>query len=93
MTTEQAATALMNLGFRLERITESGSIYFVNHNADVKVRVSEHEVPYTAEREANGSSWMYGWNVLCGDDFEHRDAARELVHIRRDVRRRIKLMS
>ena len=89
----QVFACLRRLGFRREMESKSGSAYYRHDQAGVSVRVSDHEVPMTDEREHNGGGWRTGWNVLIGDEFEKVDAARELVHIRRDVRRQLRLQT
>ena len=90
-TKNNVLSCLRRLGFRRETQTRSGSLYYVHTDTGVRVRVSDHEVPDTAEREAAGGGWRLGWNVLIGDDWSPVDAARELVSIRRDVRRQNRL--
>lgn len=81
---------LRDMGFRRYHRSSSGSRYYQHDETGIRVRVSDHEVPYTAAREHDGG-WAVGWNVIIGEDAEIDDVARELVHIRRDVRRNQKL--
>jgi hypothetical protein len=68
-------------------------VYYRHKQTDVVVRIADHELPQTDERDHNQSGWSHGWNVLIGDGFDEIDAAKELVHVRRDVRRKILCMS
>ena len=98
MTTEtnfrrDVLACIRRLGFRRETETKSGSLYYIHEQTGVRVRVYDHEVPLTDEREHNGGGWRSGWNVLIGDEFEPMDAARELVYVRRDLRRQLRLQA
>jgi len=80
---------LRRMGFTRYNKSQSGSVYYRHEQADVVVRVSDHEIPETDERMHNGSRFLLGWNVLIGRQFNQFDAAQELVHVRRDIRRRM----
>jgi len=89
---KEVLACLRRLGFRREHQSRSGSLYYRHDQSGVMARISDHAVPMTDEREACGG-WRLGWNVLIGDEFEPLDAARELVRIRRDVRRQLRLQA
>jgi hypothetical protein len=85
---------LRRMGF--VRIIESQSVEYYQHEQfNVVVRVGDHDLPETPEtgEQHNGSRFLHGWNVLTGDRFSQCSAARELVRVRRDVRRKILCMS
>ena len=85
---------LRRLGFQREhKSRDSASAYY--RRGSSRVRVSDHSVPYTAEREAavaaGGFSWATcGWSIEIDGETSRIDVARKLVAIRRDVRRRKK---
>ena len=80
---------LRRMGFKRYHKSRSGSVYYRHEQADVVVRVADHELPETEERQYNGSRFLRGWNVLIGSRFAQLDAARELAHVRRDIRNRV----
>ena len=84
---------LRRMGFTRYHKSRSGSVYYRHEKTDVVVRVADHELPETEERSHNGSKFIRGWNVLIGRRFDEFEAAKELVHVRRDVRRQIRLAS
>jgi len=75
---------LRRLGFRREYRSQSGSAYYRHAAQDVVVRVADHDVPLTAEREDAGFTWArHGWSL---DPSRSRmDLARYLVEIRQEL--------
>jgi hypothetical protein len=86
-----ALACLRRMGFVRYNKSRSGSVYYRHEQTGVAVRVADHEVPQTDERIHDGSRWSNGWNVLIGEECDKLDAARELVHVRQDVRRKLRL--
>ena len=74
---------LQRLGFTLER-SDGGSNYFTRLSTDndiERIRISDHEVPITDERDHNsrngGFSWAVGGNQIIITDFDTPEAALE----------------
>ena len=80
---------LRRMGLVRYHKSRSGSVYYRHEQTDIAVRVADHALPETEERMHNGSRFLRGWNVLIGENFDEFDAARELVHVRRDVRSKL----
>jgi len=80
---------LRKIGFSRDCRTPSGSAYYTA--GEVRVRIADHDVPMTPERQYTvdngGWSWAtHGWTL---DIRQSRcELLRNLVHIRREVRRR-----
>jgi len=72
-------------GFERETSTGTGSSYYERESATgvqrQRIRVSDHEVPYTEERAANSHSWVHGNNLVYGDydSVEYAEAAAQEV--------------
>jgi len=89
--------SLRGLGFKQE-FKSKGSQYFVLQNArdkfsttPLRVRVSDHQVPMTGERQhaidTGGFTWAeHGWNFVVDPDTDRRDMMRQLAGVRRAVR-------
>lgn len=79
---------LRRLGFRREIRTGSGSAYYTC--GECRVRLADHDVPWTAERQraidAGCWSWCtHGWSLRI--DRGRMELARDLVLIRREVQK------
>ncbi len=80
---------LRKLGLKREVTTDSRSAYY--SLGKTRVRVADHDVPITSERQYNadngGFTWaVHGWNLNLVDS-SRMDLARKLVYIRQEVRR------
>jgi hypothetical protein len=81
---------LRRIGLTRETRTGSGSAYY--SVGSCRVRVSDHDVPMTDERQHNvdhgGFSWAtHGWTIRINEQTSRMDVARDLVQIRKDARR------
>lgn len=80
---------LRRLGYRREMTSDSGSSYYALPFARATVRVSDHEVPHTIEREDARSAGQWSWS-RCGTHLDttrpRMELARQLVELRRRLR-------
>jgi hypothetical protein len=78
--------ALNQIGLRREHTSRSGSAYYSDPAGKIRVRVSDHHVPETAERDysaANGGwSWTSGWEIIIDDRCDEESVAATLDAIR-----------
>lgn len=86
----QRACAFKNLrrwGFRREHASEA-SAYYLRDSDGARVRVSDHEVPETPEREYNAANGGFSWatrGLQIRVDAAPYEFARNLVAVRRRV--------
>ena len=57
----EATEVLAKKGWNIEHTSDFGSMYFTNGTS--KIRVSDHYVPQTPEREFNSSQGRKGWDA------------------------------
>jgi hypothetical protein len=77
---------LKEFGFEREVKSSSGSAYYNNPVSQIRVRVSDHKIPSTAEREHNSENGGFTWsnNPNSLDSLENKmDVARWLVGVKR----------
>lgn len=81
---------LCRMGFRRDHKSDSGSTYY--SRGTIEVRVADHEVPETDSRRqavlSGGFSWTgCGWQIIIGHNTSEIDVLRDLVHIRRKIKK------
>ena len=92
---QRVLATLRRLGFARECATSGASAYYQHREHDVCVRISDHSVPMTAERFNDQLEGHFTWAGGMGNEIiieegssaEAMNAARELVSVRRQIRR------